>query len=530
MSSYFLHTLFDTSTRRGQTEVIGFALLLGIGVGSAAFMIAVGATPLEEIQGQTNEQQAKSGFSTMSSDVTTVGLSGRETSNKIDASFTQAGEDITVKGDSTVTVRSVDINGNSTQVIKNDMGYLEYETETGTTLYYENGGIWREYGNGNGYERITTPEFHYENQTVTFPIIQIIPVDDSVSNSFKATHIKTGRSTEQLFVDNQIIEIEITSPVYEGWGEYFEDEVSGANVEYDHEQNTVLIELGSRSKTLDSFTDAALSGGDITLDGNNASIEGDAGARGQIDGSGTITGNVTEDADYTLLSMDNTIDARIETADTYLNSLSGKTLTKGHYVVGDTSLKNDNLTVDLSSGDVTLAIDGNFNVTNGSTINVINPEGGKLETYVKEDFYMTRGGPSWTVEDGKSNKNIVYSSKDSEAHFGNQATFNGVLYAPSTESTTGQSGNSSTKRKGGGPNATGGCSTSGSAVCLATNSNVNGAIVAGSTTMRNNSTIDYDEENLSDFSFNVDLAEDENRRPELTFFHSSNTRIEISDD
>lgn len=515
-------TIFQSNTR-GQAELIGFIILVGIGVASAGFMIAVGASPIQDLQAEANEENYQGGFSSMGSNITNTAFSGDGGSQSIDVSFTGSEGSLDVQENSKVKISAVDPNGNKNEILENELGNIQYETENGTELYYENGGIWSVHQSG-GVERITAPEFHYRDETLTFPIIEVKAGDNSINNRIRATQDDSGRTTDQLFIDEEIIEIQIDSPVYQGWGEYFEDEVEGSTVRYDHDNDIVYIQLGTASQHLDSFTDAALSGGDIEIGGNNAEIDGDATASETISDPDAVSGNVNEGEEFDLLGMDNIIESRINSADTELSSLGGETLTEGTYVIGSETLQNETLTVDLSDGDVSLAVDGDLEIRNGSTINVINGEGdAKFETFVDGDVEMARGNPEWTVSDGESQRNILYASTDSRIQFSQNAEFDGVVYAPST-GTSGSSGSSNV-----GNNAPA-CQDENAALCLGVNTEINGAVVSGSTHMGQNSKITYDEANLSDFDFETQLEDEKDNRPELTFLHTSNTTLTIEDD
>jgi hypothetical protein len=136
--------------------------------------------------------------------------------------------------------------------INSDMGKIVY-TYDDRTVAYEGGGVWSKYGNG-GTIMISPPEFHFNGETLTLPIMKIsgntsvagtTNTDITVVSSNTPTILFPNASQSNMFVNplnlDKII-IYIKSDYYDGWGDYAET-LTSTTATYDHQNKTAILDL-----------------------------------------------------------------------------------------------------------------------------------------------------------------------------------------------------------------------------------------------------------------------------------------------
>jgi hypothetical protein len=134
------------------------------------------------------------------------------------------------------------------------MGTIKY-TSGDRLIAYEGGGVWSKYGNG-GTIMISPPEFHYNIETLTLPVMRISGNSSVAGISDTTIKVVSSNKPKVLFpnvslnsnftnpINADNIVIYIKSDFYEGWGEYAES-LTSTSVSLDHENHTTVIELDS---------------------------------------------------------------------------------------------------------------------------------------------------------------------------------------------------------------------------------------------------------------------------------------------
>lgn len=505
--------LSQNSSTRGASEVIGFVILVGLAVVMSVFVVAAAqGGPISSLQERSANEQVKNTFSQISSSSVGAAVGGQNTSETVPTPFASTSNPIEISEQGSITVKSYENSSDTTGdlVFQEDVGYIKYKTGNGDkTMYYQNGAVWRIYENG-GVETVTSPEFHYNIETLTLPIIKLKANTDTATNELSFNHKSTSRSTEQLATDDKILRVTIEGPTYQGWGSYFESRFPPEVVDYNHEAESVTVTLGTAPTTYNTIGDEI-----VTLEGTLST-----------QGNNSISGDIIENASKDLPPADNTIDDQkdyAQTSGTTLSSLDGKTLDDGgDYYVSSADIDNG-VTVDLSDGDVTLVIDGNIDINSGS-IEVINSDGGEnqLKTYLEGDLYMATY-TSWVVDGSDKGANVLYASSTSEFRTQPHTTFEGVYYAPGGGGSTSNTSGSPSDGNNGGESDCG----PGTALCMQPQSTIEGAIIADSADLQPNTTLDFDS-SLTDFKLDSQTSATD-VRPELSYLHTSTTVVEVDD-
>ena len=273
---------------RGQSTTLSAVLLTGIILTTATGIAVIGGDLIEDISGSAEQERASQEMTQFASESAAVALGGSDQRQmQFDAS---AGTVRVRENASWVCVE----NGNTSDRefilpdgpdVDNDATCGEEKTYMGSVVYdtgdetvaYEGGGVWS--GDERGSSRmISPPEFHYRKDTLTLPVVAVQgKVDQGGSTVDLAA---TAGRTEEIdhggnpLTDNSSrVYVTIGSQYYEAWGEFMADRTDGRVVEFDHDNETVTVELVVPSPPEIDQAIYTGSGGDDALDVNTGIVD-----------------------------------------------------------------------------------------------------------------------------------------------------------------------------------------------------------------------------------------------------------------
>lgn len=167
-------------------------------------------------------------------------------------------------------------------------------------------------------------------------------------------------------------------------------------------------------------------------------------------------------------------------------------LTSGNYSLEEFDLDDRTLRLDVSDGDIRLAVDGSLDVS-GERVEVVG-DGGRVRTFVGGDVAVSNG--EVTVDGDVAGQMWVYGTRDATMTVSNGGRFVGVFYAPTDRNGTGT-------------------------VDVRSDGSVYGAVVGGRTTLQSGGTVHFDEALLGmDPVFGSDV-------PRVTYLHVSGTPVTV---
>ena len=473
---------------RGQSSVIGVVLLLAITfIGIMAVMV-MGTGVLADARLNAQIEQAESAMSQFDSQAALVALGSTETRQ---ITFGQSNEDPLAINESAGRIRILVVNDTGpTTIVESDLGAITYEFER-TTLAYQAGGVWR-YQSGNS-TMVSPPEYHYRDQTLTFPIIRVVGDSRSIGSDERVLitengseqHYPTATRTNPL--DSGHINIKITSKYHQGWKSYFESRTEGA-VHHDPGNQTVTVNL--TIPITESFDNAVAA----TSDDGDAIDESSTSPHGGFD-SPQETG---ADRPSASPRVDEKItDCESGGCDGLSSELGDGKLENGtYYENGDIVI--DETTYDTTSGSINIVVNGDLEFAGsggppGTSHHTISGDG-SVTFYVKGD--VTISGNTGVNTDGESNDLLVLVHSDGGDVTTASGTpqFKGLIYAP----------NASLVINGGG-----------------SVDNIIGAVVVRDATAHGNGNVEF--EHPINFEMEFETMTD------ITFLHVTENRIEITD-
>lgn len=425
------------------------------------------------------------------------------------------------------------------------LGTITY-TNGKSRIAYQGGGVWRHDG-GNGSVMIAPPEVHYEQGTLTLPMIRVVGDEHRTSTLRLEESGETriyplpsgGPNRSNPVPEGNQLSLYVTSDYYQAWASYFRDRV-GQDVTVFHDNRTVRVDLvapaakfeldsglisvgtgapidmqgnaasptfvdsydsseGNYSNTSgrngtvrspsglelggNSFVKGTVdTGGKVKMSGNDNLIDGDVYHQGlDITGpNNTINGTTAKNGSgVEIPPIDGVVTERVNTicGNGTTDLSGGGTLTAGEYChSGSLTLDgaSETLTLDLSGGNITLAVDGDIKLKSGAEIEVVNPGDNTTKLWLGGSTVELVGG-NVTVPDEESPAMRLFAKSDTTVKMTSQATFVGLLYAPSS-------------------------SGSGGLLSMQATSNLYGSAVIGEVNMQSGSAVHYDQA-LGGFTF-----------------------------
>lgn len=451
------------SRDRGQTELIGLVLLIGMVATASVGIFLVAGQTVDDVETDSEVERVESGFQELRADVATAGSSD-DVSTSSDLSLEDYRDDIRYEdsGNLTVTV-------NGTDVYASSLGSLEYTANDGTRLVYQAGGIWRE--DDSGAVPVSTPDVHVRDNSIGLPVPVLGASEDLSGDSVSMQPTGTEQLHSSLVDEN--VTINVTTQYHEWWADHFESELGSSRVDVhdtgDPDEKTVSVTIDGvdPSSSTEFEIERGLSVRNHYDSGSGASgprVKSDVAASEITCGSNSSTYNGTEDevdcdtrfdgdhnATLTDMSGIDSVDSIIEKmsklkydrefGDETVGASDSINLTKGHYYAEEIHL-NGNLSVDLSDGDVSLVIEDKLEGSNPPS-----SEGIVVEN-VTDDHTFTiynRGNldmdGQWNACadgcDGKNTRAIqYYGMNGTDVSIGtDQVQFEGVVVAPESDVT-----------------------------------------------------------------------------------------------
>jgi len=234
--------------RRGQSETLGYALIIGFTLISVGAIAAFGGTTLQSTQQQIGTQTAENAMSQFDSRASMVAL-GVSDSQHVSLGDTRDG---TYSVDPTAgwlrIIHENETDGNTTELYNTSLGAVHYRNGD-TELGYQAGGLWRQDASS---VMVSPPEFRYRGSTLTLPLIKV--KGDGKIGGRPTGQIRTVEDSTIIYpnasrptpntnpVESGSVIVTVQSEYYDAWGRFFESRTDG-NVSVDESNRTASVEL-----------------------------------------------------------------------------------------------------------------------------------------------------------------------------------------------------------------------------------------------------------------------------------------------
>lgn len=241
---------------RAVSDVIAFAILVGIVVTGAVLVAASGERVIDETTGRSASMAVTTTLHEVDSRLTSAAHGG-----SADLAFATErldGYRIDRRGSVSITIA----NGTCSTTLP--LTSLGYETEGGERLAYEAGGVWESTSDGS--RPITAPDLRYRNRTIHLSVVNLsgrISRSSVTATELDSSERDTRGAVEALYAERPCVRpdavtILVRSERYRAWGRYLADEFGlrvGGAVTIDDESRTARVAVPGRMLPVEADDD-----------------------------------------------------------------------------------------------------------------------------------------------------------------------------------------------------------------------------------------------------------------------------------
>ncbi|MGZ0745674.1 DUF7289 family protein [Haloparvum sp. AD34] len=261
-------------TRRGQSEVLGFILLLGLVTVGTTGIVVLGSEAVSETRESITSGTAEHAMTQFDSKASLVAHGDSDSQRATLEGAASAERTVEPdRGWMNVTIRNEsDEDQIDAQLMNVTLGAVVYE-DGDTTIAYQGGGVWR--SDGSGSHMVSPPEFHYRGTTLTLPLVTVdgdgsVNEDVRISQNGPSEDVYPSDTYSNPLEDGKIV-VEVHSEFYAAWGRFF-SERTGGEVKIDHENETATITLVTPAETepVGAALSSSAAGDELELSGGGS--------------------------------------------------------------------------------------------------------------------------------------------------------------------------------------------------------------------------------------------------------------------
>lgn len=267
------------SNGRGEAAQLGIAIVLVLALTSALAITSIGSVTLDESRSVAETQSGLQTMTELDSRASLVALGGGD-AESLDLSSQSDDGRVTVENEGEIRFVMRNSTDNSTVWQQNvSLGAVTYENGN-ERIAYQGGGVWRRSAGANGSVMVSPPELHYQDGTLTLPMINVSGADRGISEarvrkvgeSRIYPNVSRGVNGSNPVKEGNKLTLFVKSEYYRGWATFFEDRVGGNVTVYEDEQ-TVRVDLVAPEDRfkIDSGLVSVGTGSDITMKGSGGS-------------------------------------------------------------------------------------------------------------------------------------------------------------------------------------------------------------------------------------------------------------------
>ena len=466
---------------RGQSAVVGYVMVIGLSLAVVGVVVAVGAVAIADVEESAQASQAEAAMTQFDSSAAEVAL-GESPKKSVRLGQHGGSGNVHAEEDAgEIVVKWFEDEGNSTAIAEKSLGKVVYEAGD-RTIAYQGGGVWR--AEDDWSKMVSPPEYHYRDQTLTFPIVKVEGDTSGASPGDQFTVRESGfdrhfpNETHSNPLEGGHVHVEVTSDYHHGWKQFFETRTEGS-VTHDPDNRTVWVNLTVPF-------DETFQNGVTATSGDPDAIE----RNGNSEFNGPVETGASKD------SASPEIDHRIsQCEDNDCNDLTEEKA-DGHLETGtyyaNESVELDGLEYDTTDGKIDIVVDGDLEFT-GAEHTITGNE--TVRIFLKGE--MTVGGDTEVNTGGNAGDLLVLVHTDG----GDVATadgnpqFTGFIYAPNSDLVLNGGGNED---------------------------NIVGGVIVERATGNGNADLVYDSDADSDFDLELDTIS------YVTYLHVTENRVEVT--
>lgn len=429
------HDRADGSTtgrnrRRGQANVLGVVLLVGMVVTGSVALLLVGAAGLDAYEASAEVDQAERSLLEFTHATHTATADGGERVPVSTGAFERGTVETSADAGRLRIVHETD--SGTEELYDESLGTVRYTADGDTELAYQGGGLWRT--DGAGTAAVSPPPIEYRDGTLTVPVVRVAEgqhhgtgasLDGAVRQAGPPTHIDLQRDGRSGAPATGTVRLEIESEYCDGWEREVEASVPGRVTERctDGHPGRVQFEFGVPPRI--GVVESAIIAHEIEFgsEANRTLIEGDV-RTGAVD-EDRVNGTVF-DAGYDAPSVDAAISGMVDRCtDDDFGDLPEKVDEPGRYCVDSI---DGGHTVDTSAGDIEVVV--RDSIGDPTYKDELRVEGSNTLTLYVDGDLKAGGNAVIGNESDPGRTRLLLSANSTVATGTGTPALAGLLYAP----------------------------------------------------------------------------------------------------
>lgn len=244
------------------SSVVGLLLMYSLTIIAVGVILVYNVPVLNDMQDNAKAQKVEQAFAVLDSRISKVAL-GESPHQTTSVSLMGGGISVNGPGEDEkgiMTIQIINYTYNMTEEFNCSLGTVEYVIDD-RTIAYEGGGVWSDYGSKGGTVMISPPEFHYNGETLTLPIMTVngnssvtgtgntaitVTSDNKPYVLYPNTSLSVNRKNPTAHLDQVIVYIK--SDYYKAWANYA-DSMTSTTATLDDENKTAIVKFHTKPLT-----------------------------------------------------------------------------------------------------------------------------------------------------------------------------------------------------------------------------------------------------------------------------------------
>ncbi|MFB6282502.1 MAG: hypothetical protein ABEK59_01015 [Halobacteria archaeon] len=365
-----------------QTATVGVVLILAITLTSMGVIISFSGPTMKKLTDDATNRDVQNHLSRLDTKASRVS-SGTPTREQMRMNL-HGGKLNVTKGAGNMKILHDPAGQPEYTIYNNSMGKVRYSNGD-DVLAYQGGGVWRKYDNHSTV--ISEPDLEYRKRTLSFPLIF---VDNNRSFGGEYADIEVEHTDSQQVhanlskgftnpLKNGSVEFSIESEYYQGWKDYFASSTPASVTDVDDSQDRVNVSFNVPVE-IDFEYAVATDTNTLTTSGN-AKIDGRTLKGGNFPSPNqTIQDEVDEWDDGACSASSDCVNLSTAASD----GVVGDDHDASVYYQGSDFRLDQDTDVNLSHGNASVVVDGDFDVENRDW--KITSDNGSMTYYVNGSF------------------------------------------------------------------------------------------------------------------------------------------------
>jgi Mg-chelatase subunit ChlD len=219
-----------SKTRRAATNTLGYVLLLGFVVTSGAVLFVVGGDLVERVETQSRGETGELLVQEVDAKLGSVASAPGDAASSVEIGDKRPSQ-VTVVDDGELEIR---VNGGACSRTF-DLGGITVASETGETVGYQAGGVWRLAPDG-GSVMVAPPDLTFQNRSLNVRLVNFTgAVNDDRFRTVRneSASVETTTSARETLLNGSCarprnVTVQVTSAYHEAWAAYLRGEMETA--------------------------------------------------------------------------------------------------------------------------------------------------------------------------------------------------------------------------------------------------------------------------------------------------------------